>query len=54
MRLATFTHDSSTRIGVVERDLVTPRGLRSLSPGDPAYRGTYDGPPVERDTASGK
>ena len=38
-------------LAVVERDLLTPRGLRSLSPRDPAYRGIYHGPPVERDGA---
>ncbi len=36
---------------VVERDLVTRVGLRSLSPGDAAYRRAYGGDPVERDGA---
>jgi len=35
----------------VEEDLLTPRGLRSLSPRDPAYRSTYSGSPLERDGA---
>jgi len=33
----------------VRRHLVTPYGLRSLSPEDPAYRGRYEGGPAERD-----
>ncbi|HYA17236.1 MAG TPA: amylo-alpha-1,6-glucosidase [Bryobacteraceae bacterium] len=36
---------------VVERKLVTPVGLRSLSPGDAKYRGRYVGGPAERDAA---
>lgn len=35
----------------VEAELVTPVGLRSLSPNDPRYVGTYIGSPEERDTA---
>lgn len=35
----------------VERDLLTPLGLRSLAPGDPSYRAWYEGGPVERDGA---
>ena len=38
-------------IGVVERELVTPAGLRTLSPSDPAYVGHYGGGIWERDTA---
>ncbi len=40
--------------GVVERvvsDLLTPYGLRTLSPADPAYIGRYRGDPEQRDTA---
>jgi predicted glycogen debranching enzyme len=33
----------------VERDLLTPVGLRSLSPSDPNYRGRYEGGILERD-----
>lgn len=33
----------------VERHLLTPLGLRSLAPGDVAYRGRYDGDPAARD-----
>jgi predicted glycogen debranching enzyme len=36
----------------VERDLVTPRGLRTLSPADPNYIGRYEGGPTSRDGAS--
>ncbi|HLE62791.1 MAG TPA: amylo-alpha-1,6-glucosidase, partial [Pyrinomonadaceae bacterium] len=35
---------------VVERELLTPRGLRTLSPGDPQYRGRYKGNPTSRDS----
>ncbi len=31
--------------------LLTPRGLRTLDPGSPSYRGRYKGPPFERDSA---
>ena len=36
---------------VVERDLLTPRGLRTLSPNDPNYIGRYQGDPRHRDGA---
>ena len=35
---------------VVERELLTARGLRTLSPSDPQYRGRYEGNPSSRDT----
>lgn len=35
----------------VEEKLLTPLGLRSLSPDDPAYLGRYGGDPAERDSA---
>jgi len=35
----------------VERDLLTPAGLRSLSPREPNYRGRYEGGVWERDSA---
>jgi glycogen debranching enzyme len=38
-------------VTAVERDLVTPMGLRSLAPGDPAYRGRYEGGVAQRDSA---
>jgi predicted glycogen debranching enzyme len=36
---------------VVESELLTPCGLRTLSPKDPNYIGRYIGPPHERDAA---
>ena len=36
---------------LAERDLLTPIGLRTLAPSDPAYRGRYEGGPVARDEA---
>ena len=38
-------------VAVVERDLLTPYGLRSLAPSDPHYRGRYEGNPFSRDSA---
>ena len=38
-------------LGVVERELLTPRGLRTLSPADPNYIGRYEGGPSSRDNA---
>jgi predicted glycogen debranching enzyme len=38
-------------VGVVERELLTPSGLRSLAASDPAYRPRYEGGVWERDTA---
>jgi predicted glycogen debranching enzyme len=35
----------------VRERLLTPRGLRTLAPSDPAYCGTYTGGPDERDAA---
>jgi predicted glycogen debranching enzyme len=35
----------------IERDLLTPRGLRTLSPADPNYIGRYEGGPSSRDGA---
>lgn len=42
------------RAAVVQKawaELVTPRGLRTLAPADPRYRGRYHGGPEERDLA---
>ena len=36
-------------VDVVERELLTPVGLRSLSPNDERYVGVYEGPPGVRD-----
>ena len=38
-------------MSVVERDLLTPYGLRSLAPSDPQYCGKYEGNPSRRDGA---
>ena len=38
-------------VDVVERELLTPAGLRSLSPRDSRYRGRYEGGVFERDSA---
>ena len=36
---------------VIEWELLTPYGLRTLSPRDPGYRGRYSGDPASRDSA---
>ncbi|MEG1611368.1 MAG: amylo-alpha-1,6-glucosidase [Alistipes sp.] len=36
----------------VEQHLLTPKGLRTLSPRNPLYKGTYAGSPEERDRAA--
>ena len=38
-------------LNTVSRHLYTPCGLRTLSPHDPEYHGSYGGPQVERDMA---
>ena len=38
-------------VGVATEELLTPYGLRTLSPRDPAYLGRYEGGPAERDGA---
>ncbi len=38
-------------VEVVRREFLTPFGLRTLSRGDPGYRGRYVGPPKDRDGA---
>jgi predicted glycogen debranching enzyme len=38
-------------LAAVESALLTPVGLRTLAPSDPAYRGRYTGGPAERDAA---
>ena len=38
-------------VALAERDLLTPLGLRTLSPSDPDYRPRYAGGPAERDGA---
>jgi predicted glycogen debranching enzyme len=43
--------DALRIVATVERELLTPVGLRSLSPANPAYRGRYEGGVVQRDSA---
>jgi predicted glycogen debranching enzyme len=38
-------------VDAVERELLTPFGVRTLAPGDPTYRPRYGGGPIERDGA---
>ena len=38
-------------LSVVERELLTPYGLRTLNQQDPNYRGRYEGGPWQRDSA---
>ena len=38
-------------LDVVTRELLTPKGLRTLSPRNPLYRGSQEGTPAERDFA---
>ena len=38
-------------VRTVREKLLTPRGLRTLAPDDPAYRGRYSGGPDERDSS---
>lgn len=38
-------------VSVVKRELLTPRGLRTLTPKNPAYKGVYMGDQAERDLA---
>jgi 4-alpha-glucanotransferase len=38
-------------LDIATRELLTPFGLRTLAPGDPAYRPRYEGGPAERDGA---
>jgi predicted glycogen debranching enzyme len=42
---------SAQAVNVVERHLLTPFGLRTLSPSDPQYRGRYEGGQRSRDSA---
>jgi predicted glycogen debranching enzyme len=44
--------DKATRLlAAVRSALLTPMGLRTLAPNDPAYRGRYQGDPASRDGA---
>ena len=42
---------SARVVDVVEWELLTPYGLRTLAPRDPNYRGRYAGDPTKRDGA---
>jgi len=42
---------SEQGLGVVERELLTPYGLRTLNEKDPNYKGRYEGGPYQRDSA---
>ena len=47
-----LTKDQMKRIlDVADKELVTPRGLRTLSPGNKLYKGIYSGNQEERDLA---
>jgi predicted glycogen debranching enzyme len=43
--------DAASVLTVVEEHLLTPAGLRTLSPSDPRFAGTYTGGPRQRDAA---
>ncbi len=43
--------DAKAVVDTVTRELLTPYGLRTLSPSDPAYRPRYEGNGYSRDTA---
>jgi glycogen debranching enzyme len=44
-------HQQQAVVAIVERELLTRAGLRTLECGDPEYKGRYEGPPVQRDGA---
>jgi len=45
-----LTRDHARQVvGVLQRELLTPYGLRTLAPGDPRYQGRYEGDPATRD-----
>jgi len=41
----------ASMLKVVEKELLTPKGIRTLSPQDPKYAGRYEGSQVDRDSA---
>ena len=43
--------EAAAVVAACQRELLTPMGLRTLAPGDPAYTGSYAGGPVQRDAA---
>lgn len=40
-----------TIVDIVKKELLTPMGLRTLSPQDPKYKGVFEGSPRQRDIA---
>ncbi len=46
-----ITEMKKSILDVVEKELLTPRGLRTLSPKNPAYKGVYAGKQESRDEA---
>ncbi len=42
---------AAAALATVEAELLTPMGLRTLAPTDPAYVGRYEGGPAQRDAA---
>jgi glycogen debranching enzyme len=44
-------HQQHSILELATRDLLTPRGLRTLSPHDPQYRGVVEGTPDQRESA---
>jgi predicted glycogen debranching enzyme len=51
LRYSMVSKDRARKIlAVVDRELLTPRGLRTLSPSDPNYRGRYQGDGRARDS----
>lgn len=52
MPFTMLSHEQECNVlHAVEQQLHTPCGLRTLSPEDPEFRGTYGGPQVDRDMA---
>jgi predicted glycogen debranching enzyme len=52
MPYSLLTQEEMKRVlDVADKELVTPRGLRTLSPSSPLYKGTYHGNQEERDNA---
>jgi predicted glycogen debranching enzyme len=45
------SHQAASILAIAERELLTPAGLRTLSPREAAYRGRYRGGVAERDAA---
>jgi len=46
-----LTRDQARQVvGIVQRELLTPYGLRTLAPADPRYRGRYEGDAARRDS----